>query len=67
MPRRWLIILTKIGLLEVLREPNVPVLVPDVVLAEIAGFGADDPVVRALCFHPAQRASPGSTNRLDTR
>jgi predicted nucleic acid-binding protein len=43
-----LIFLTKIGLLEVLREPSVPVLVPDVVLAEIAGFGADDPVVRAV-------------------
>jgi predicted nucleic acid-binding protein len=43
-----LIFLTKVGLLEVLREPGVPVLVPDLVLAEIAGLGPDDPVVRAV-------------------
>jgi len=32
-----LIFLTKVGLLEVLREPGVPALVPDVVLGEIGG------------------------------
>lgn len=30
-----LIFLTEVGLLEVLRQPGVPVLVPDVVLVEI--------------------------------
>jgi predicted nucleic acid-binding protein len=40
--------LTKVGLLEVLREPSVPVLVPDVVLAEVGGLDADDPVVKAV-------------------
>src|SRR6185437_11098657 len=43
-----LIFLTKVGLLEVLREPGVPVLVPDVVLAEIGGQDPDDPAVRAV-------------------
>jgi hypothetical protein len=43
-----LIFLTKVGLLEVLREPSVPVLVPDVVLAEVGGLDADDPVVKAV-------------------
>jgi predicted nucleic acid-binding protein len=43
-----LIFLTKLGLLEVLREPGVPVLVPDVVLAEISALGDDDEAVRAV-------------------
>jgi hypothetical protein len=32
----------------VLDEPSVPVLVPDVVLAEVGGLDADDPAVRAV-------------------
>jgi predicted nucleic acid-binding protein len=43
-----LIFLTKVGLLEVLREPGVPVLVPDVVLAEVGGLDPNDPAVRAV-------------------
>ena len=43
-----LIFLTKVGLLEVLQEPGVPVLVPDVVLAEVGGQDPDDPAVRAV-------------------
>ena len=43
-----LIFLTKVGLLEVLWEPSVPVLVPDVVLAEIGGLDVDDPAVQAV-------------------
>ena len=43
-----LIFLTKVGLLEVLREPSVPVLVPDVVLAEVGGLDPNDPAVRAV-------------------
>ena len=34
-----LIFLTDIGLRDVLQQPGVPVLVPDVVLSEIGGFG----------------------------
>jgi predicted nucleic acid-binding protein len=43
-----LIFLTKVGLLKVLHEPSVPALVPDVVLAEVAGLDADDPAIRAV-------------------
>jgi predicted nucleic acid-binding protein len=43
-----LIFLTKVGLLEVLREPGVPVLVPDAVLAEVSKFGPNDPAVEAV-------------------
>jgi predicted nucleic acid-binding protein len=50
-----LIFLTKVGLLEVLREPSVPVLVPDVVLAEVGGLDPDDPAVRAIQQSPWMR------------
>jgi len=43
-----LIFLTKVGLLEVLNQPAVPVLVPDVVMAEISSLGPGDPVVQAV-------------------
>ena len=43
-----LIFLTELGLLDVLMEPGVPVLVPDVVLAEIGGHGPADPAVIAV-------------------
>jgi len=37
-----------VGLLEVLREPGVPVLVPDVVLGEIGSLDPNDPAVQAV-------------------
>jgi predicted nucleic acid-binding protein len=40
--------LTEVGLLDALHEPGVPLLVPDVVLNEIAGRGLDDPAVVAV-------------------
>ena len=40
--------LTKVGLLEVLRELSVPVLVPDVVLSEIGGLDPNDPAVQSV-------------------
>ena len=44
-----LIFLTKVGLLEVLHQQAVPVLVPDVVMAEIsAASAAGDPAVQAV-------------------
>ncbi|MGZ3382094.1 MAG: DUF3368 domain-containing protein [Isosphaeraceae bacterium] len=43
-----LIFLTKVGLLEVLHQQAVPVLVPDVVMAEISSLGAGDPAVQAV-------------------
>jgi hypothetical protein len=43
-----LIFPTKVGLLEVLREPGVPVLVPDAVVAELATLDPHDPAVRAV-------------------
>jgi predicted nucleic acid-binding protein len=43
-----LIFLTKVGLLQVLHEPSVPALVPDVVLAEVGRLDPDDPTVRAV-------------------
>jgi predicted nucleic acid-binding protein len=47
-----LIFLTEVGLLEVLRQPGVPVLVPDVVLNEIGGHGPDDPSAQAVRQSP---------------
>jgi predicted nucleic acid-binding protein len=41
-----------VGLLEVLRQPGVPVLVPDVVMSEIGGLGPDDPCVHAVRQSP---------------
>ncbi len=43
-----LIFLTEVGLLEVLRQPGVPVLVPDVVRNEIGALGLDDPAAQAV-------------------
>ncbi len=43
-----LIFLTKVGLLEVLHQQAVPVLVPDVVMAEISSLGPGDPAVQAV-------------------
>lgn len=43
-----LIFLTRLGLLEVLREPGVPVVVPDIVMAEISGLGPSDPAAQAV-------------------
>ena len=43
-----LIFLTEVGLLEILRQPGVPVPVPDAVLNEIRGLGPDDPAVHAV-------------------
>jgi predicted nucleic acid-binding protein len=43
-----LIFLTEVGLLEVLRQPGVPVLVPDVVLVEIGRLGPNDPAIQAV-------------------
>jgi predicted nucleic acid-binding protein len=43
-----LIFLTHVGLLDVLNEPGIPVLVPDVVVKEIGAYGATDPAVIAL-------------------
>jgi hypothetical protein len=47
-----LIFLTEVGLLDVLHQPGVPVLVPDVVLGEIGGLGPDDTTVRAVRQSP---------------
>src|ERR1035438_226652 len=47
-----LIFLTEVGLLEVLRQPGVPVLVPDVVLNEIGRLGPNDPTVHAVRHSP---------------
>jgi predicted nucleic acid-binding protein len=43
-----LIFLTHVGLLEVLNEPGVSVVVPDVVVGEIGAHGAQDPAVLAV-------------------
>lgn len=43
-----LIFLTEVGLLDVLRQPGVPVLVPQAVLDEIARLGPNDPAVLAV-------------------
>jgi predicted nucleic acid-binding protein len=43
-----LIFLAKLGLLEVLRLGDLPVLVPDAVLAEIASYGSQDEVLRQV-------------------
>jgi predicted nucleic acid-binding protein len=43
-----LIFLTRVGLLEVLQEPGVPVLVPDIVMAEISSLGPTDPAAVAV-------------------
>ncbi len=43
-----LIFLTQVGLLDVLNEPGIPVLVPDVVIGEIGAHGATDPAVVAV-------------------
>ena len=43
-----LIFLTEVGLLESLRQPGVPVLVPDVVMNEVGALGPDDPAVQAV-------------------
>jgi predicted nucleic acid-binding protein len=48
-----LILLTEVGLLQVLRQPRVPVLVPDVVLNEIGGLGPSDPTVHAVRQFPS--------------
>jgi predicted nucleic acid-binding protein len=40
-----LIYLTHVGVLDVLNEPGIPVLVPDVVMGEIGAHGATDPAV----------------------
>ncbi len=67
-----LIFLTKVGLLEVLHQQAVPVLVPDVVMAEISSLGPGDPAVQAVqqaaWIHivPAPPAPPSVTNwKLD--
>ncbi len=43
-----LIDLKRVGLLEVLNEPGMPVVVPDTVVAEIGAHGATDPAVIAV-------------------
>ena len=43
-----LIFLTEVGLLEVLRQPGVPVLVPDTVLVEIGRLGPNDPAIQVV-------------------
>ena len=43
-----LIFLTHVGVLDVLSEPGIPVLVPDVVMGEIGAHGATDPAVVTL-------------------
>ena len=43
-----LIYLTHLGLLDVLNEPGIPVLVPDVVIGEIEAHGATDPAAVAV-------------------
>jgi uncharacterized protein len=47
-----LILLSKVGLLEVLRAGALPVLVPDEVLAEIARYGSGDPTLQILRSTP---------------
>jgi hypothetical protein len=48
-----IIYLHRMGLLDLLNEPGVTVLVPDAVLEELGGLGADDPgrvaVLNASC------------------
>ena len=67
-----LIFLTKVGLLEVLHQQAVPVLVPDVVMAEISSLGLGDPAVQAvqqagwIRVVPAPPAPPSVTSwKLD--
>jgi predicted nucleic acid-binding protein len=43
-----LIFLSKLGLLEVLRDGDVPVEVPDMVIAEVGALGLDDPSYQAV-------------------
>jgi predicted nucleic acid-binding protein len=47
-----LIFLTEVGLLEVLRQPNVPVLAPDAVLDEVGRLGPNDPAIQAVPRSP---------------
>jgi predicted nucleic acid-binding protein len=47
-----LIFLTEVGLLEVLRQPGIPVLVPDVVLDEVSRLGPNDPAIQAVQRSP---------------
>jgi predicted nucleic acid-binding protein len=47
-----LIFLTEVGLLEVLRQPGTPVLVPDAVLEEISRLGPHDPAIQAVGSSP---------------
>lgn len=47
-----LILLTHVGLLDVLHEPGVPAVVPDVVVGEIGAHGANDPAVLAVQAAP---------------
>jgi uncharacterized protein len=56
-----LIFLTEVGLLEVLRQPGVPVLVPDVVLNEVGRLGSNDPAVHAVQQSPWMRIEPTPT------
>ena len=43
-----LIFLTRVGLLEVLNEPGIPVIVPDQVLSELGGLSSSDPAALAV-------------------
>lgn len=47
-----LILLTHVGLLDVLHEPGVPAVVPDVVDGEIGAHGSNDPAVLAVQAAP---------------
>jgi hypothetical protein len=43
-----LIFLTRVGLLDVLNEPGVPVMVPDEVLSELGRLSPNDPAALAV-------------------
>jgi hypothetical protein len=43
-----LIFLTRVGLLDVLNEPGIPVIVPDAVFTELGGVGPNDPAALAV-------------------
>jgi hypothetical protein len=47
-----LIFLTRLGLLDLLNEPGVPVIVPDTVLLELGGLVPNDPAVLAVPQSP---------------
>jgi predicted nucleic acid-binding protein len=53
-----LIFLTRVGLLDVLNEPGVPVIVPDAVFAELGGVGPNDPAALAVRQIPWFRVVP---------